>query len=49
VAEFDQYRTGRVFGEPSGDDDGAELVVKAAVFSSGHDANSISPTMRDPR
>jgi hypothetical protein len=37
-----------VFSEPAGDDYGAEFVVKAAVFSSGHDANLSPPTMRTP-
>jgi hypothetical protein len=48
VTEFDQYRARRVFGEPARDDHGAKLVVKATVFSFGHDANPSPPTMRAP-
>ena len=36
MTEFDQHRTRWVVGEPAGDDYGAKLVVKAAVFSFGH-------------
>ena len=39
MTEFDQHRTRRVRGEPTGDEHRAKLVVEATVFSFGHAAN----------